>query len=119
MITGFGAFYRVLRFIGEPNFKHLFYTGELIGSKESKRIGLVQNISDDIDAEIEDIVKNFNTKMSYNAFIKSKNIFNKLRNTERESILELENENISRCFFHEDKNEGMDAFLQKRDPNFL
>jgi enoyl-CoA hydratase len=118
VIPGFGAFYRVQQIIGISELKNLLFNGKIINAKYAEKIGLVNEVVEDVEKKLDLIIKNFLNNFSYNAFIKAKTLLNQQNKKQKEKILELEKKFITECFLYPDKKEGMNAFLEKRKPEF-
>ncbi|MBN2421657.1 enoyl-CoA hydratase/isomerase family protein [Candidatus Woesearchaeota archaeon] len=118
VIPGFGAFFRVQKLIGNSGLKNILFTGKIINAEEAKAIGLVNEIAEDAEKEAEKIINNFLENISFTAFVKAKTVLNKNRLKNRNELLELENKTFSDVCTHNDKKEGIRAFLEKREPKF-
>ncbi|MFO8110277.1 MAG: enoyl-CoA hydratase-related protein [Thermoplasmata archaeon] len=140
VIPGFGGTQRLPRAIGPGKAKELIYTGDIIDAKEALEIGLVQHVLPGYKVdENGETVKNekgrpvqdngpvFEAAMDMAAKIASKGpiAINFAKTAMAEGMelmiydgLELEGELFSELFETKDRTEGMEAFIEKRKPEF-
>ena len=140
VIPGFGGTQRLPRLVGAGKAKELIYTGDIIGAEEALRIGLVQKLVDGYEKdESGELVKNekgrpvqdngpvVNAALDMMKKISSKgplairsskrSIHDGLNMTLSEG-LRYEAEQFADLFATLDQKEGMDAFVNKRKPDF-
>ncbi len=116
---GFGGTQRLPRLIGSAKAKELIFTGEMIDAKEALRIGLVNKVVpigkviDEAKALAQKILKNGPIAIRL-----VKSAINAGLNVPLEKGLAYEAETQGLAFATEDKKEGLEAFLEKRKPNF-
>jgi enoyl-CoA hydratase len=116
---GFGGTQRMARLVGIAKAKELIFTGKIINAAESEKIGLVNEVvSQEALLEralalAEEISKQSQTAVRY-----SKTAINRGKETDIETGLLIEKDIFGMCFAMQDQKEGMEAFLQKRKPNF-
>ena len=117
LIPGFGATQRLPRLIGMGRAKDLMLSGRVIDAREAESIGLVNNVvkSEGLMARAEEIALLI-AQQSPRAVAMAKRLMN--RGQEMRSGLEQEVLSFSECFTTEDHREGINAFLEKRPPNF-
>jgi enoyl-CoA hydratase len=116
---GYGGTQRLPRLIGTGKAKELIYSGEIIKAEEAHRIGLVNHVFP-LEGFLE-AVKEFAGKFVKQAPIAmryAKSAINEGMETDLDSGLSQELEYFGKCFSTADQFEGMDAFLNKRKPNF-
>lgn len=116
---GFGGTQRLPRIIGLMKAKELLLTGRSIGAKEAFDIGLVNKVVEEekLMEEAEILAKNISSKSAVqSAFIKA--LVNKGSHIDLKSACNLEMLYFSTSFSTHDQKEGMEAFLEKRKPNF-
>jgi enoyl-CoA hydratase len=116
---GFGGTQRLPRLVGKMKAKELLLTGDLIDVNEAHRIGLVNMIvSDDKIMEVAEIIANkiANKSTLQTSYIKS--LVNKGLDIDLNKACSLEISYFSKSFQTGDQKEGMNAFLEKRKPNF-
>lgn len=119
VIPCFGGTQRLTRLVGKGISKELIYTGKFIKADEAKSIGLV-NLVVPQDKLLEESLKMMETIISKAplAIKYSKLAIDRGIETDLYTGLELEKDLAALCFATEDKDEGMTAFLEKREPKF-
>ncbi len=140
VIPGFGGTQRLARCIGLGKSKELIYTGDIIGADKAYEIGLVQQLVtgyklDDKGERVKDEngrpmkdnepVLNAAEEMADKiaskgplAIKKAKEAINEGMNKTLHEGLELEAKKFFELFDTKDQKEGMDAFINKREPGF-
>ncbi len=116
---GFGGTQRLPRLIGAAKAKELIFTGDMIDADEALRIGLVNKVVP--PENLMDVAKALAQKILKNGLIAIrlvKSAINAGLNVPLEKGLAYEAETQGLAFATEDKNEGLEAFLEKRKPNF-
>lgn len=117
---GFGGTQRLPRLVGEGKAKELIYTGAIIKADEALRIGLVNKV-----VALENLMEE--TRVMANQIISNapiavklcKDAINRGMQVDIDSAIEIEAEDFGKCFATEDQKEGMTAFMEKRNKNFL
>lgn len=120
IIPGFGGTVRLARLVGLGRAKELVYTGDQIGADEAYRIGLVNKIFESVDemrAAVTGLAQKLATKPGI-ALHKAKKSLNNTWSTPLKENLEFEVDVFCETFDTEDMVEGVDAFLNKRKPDF-
>lgn len=118
-IPGAGATQRMPRLIGWGRAKELLYTGRMIDAAEAERIGLVdrvvphEKLEETVDQIAAAIVSKSPLIMKY-----MKQAVNRGMYTDLAAGLVYEKAQWALCFATEDHNEGINAFLNKRTPQF-
>ena len=119
IIPGFGGTQRLVQRCGIGAARRLIFTGDLIDVEEALRIGLV-----DVAYEPELLIEQAH-RMAENIKSKGplavKSAKKLLRQSQQERLLsglQLEVEAFLELFGTSDREEGMSAFLQKRQPEF-
>ncbi|AFM28018.1 enoyl-CoA hydratase/isomerase family protein [Desulfomonile tiedjei] len=119
IIPGYGGTQRLPRLIGVGRAKELILTGDRITAQQALEYGLVNRVVP--MAELNKTVYEFAQKMaSYGpvALQMAKAAINNGLQADMRTALQLEARCYSICFATEDRVEGMNAFLEKRKPNF-
>ena len=119
IIPCFGGTQRPPRLIGTGLAKEMIYTGKHIDAQTALRYGLVNRVVpaeallDEAKALMDDILKVSPMAIKY-----AKLSINKGADMDLMNALEVEKDLVGLCFATEDKQVGMQAFLEKRKPNF-
>ncbi|AGK61187.1 short chain enoyl-CoA hydratase [Archaeoglobus sulfaticallidus PM70-1] len=119
IIPGAGGTQRLPRLVGVGMAKKLVLTGEIISAEEAYRIGLVDELVDEdklMDRAME-IARRICEKSPI-AVAFAKRALNSSNSMNLHDGLEYELSLFSILFSTEDAKEGMNAFLEKRKPEF-
>jgi len=109
----------LLREVGEKAIRDLCLTGRRIGMEEAKELGLVWRVVP--HSELAEAVADLGAKFregSPAAIATTKQLFLKLRHLSLEKGLLLAAEENASARMTDDCGEGIDAFLEKRKPNW-
>ncbi|SDW44137.1 short chain enoyl-CoA hydratase [Marininema mesophilum] len=119
VLPGYGGTQRLARLVGKSTAKYLALTGEMIGAEEALRIGLAQKMipADQLLDEAKKLASTLATK-AHVAMTAIKKSINQGLETHLSAGLALEASQFGVVFDTEDRLEGMDAFLEKRKPDF-
>lgn len=119
VIPGFGGTQRLSRMIGPNLAKELIFTGKRITAEEAMRIGLVNQVVDgeDLLRSCKEIANNIIGNAPL-ALLHAKRAVNEGMDKDISEGLKIEAKYFKKCFETEDQDEGMDAFLNKRKPEF-
>ena len=120
IIPGFGGTVRLARLVGLGMAKELVYSGDQIKSDEALRIGLVNKVFESVEAlmgGVATLAKKLATKPGVALNLAKQSLNNTWENP-HQSNLKFEVDAFCKTFDTEDKVEGVDAFLNKRDPTF-
>jgi enoyl-CoA hydratase len=119
LIPGAGGTQRLPRLIGKGKAKEMMFTGVRITAKEALEIQLIQKIVK--KEELLSEVKKLGLLISKKSPIIIKNlkeVIDKGTETNLDTALVMEADKFGLCFSTNDKIEGVNAFLEKRSPNF-
>jgi len=119
IFPGWGGSQRVTRVMGNAKAKELIYTGEMISAEEALRMGLVERVvpHEMVMKEAMELAESI-AKRAPLAVSAAKKAINSGSEMDLDKALELEKELIISCFDTDDRIEGMNSFLEKRDPDF-
>jgi len=119
IFPGWGGTQRITRVLGLGKTKELVFTGEMINAQEALRIGLVEKVvpHDDIMTEVLTLAGSI-AKRGPLAVRLSKTAINAGSEMDLQKALLLEKTLVSLCFDSSDRVEGMQSFLEKREPSF-
>ena len=118
IVPGFGGTQRLSRRVGLGQARELIYTGKMIGPEEALRMGLVNAVFP--RAELFDKVKETAQAICAagpGAVAAAKQVMNHGADMPLSAAIALEARTFGNCFGPE-QQEGMDAFLNKRTPQF-
>ncbi len=116
---GFGGTQRLPRIIGEGRAKELIYSASTINAEDAYRIGLVNHVYP-ADALLDEARKLAN-KITANAPLAvrfAKSAMNNGMQTDIDTAMSIEADLFGICFSTDDQKEGMNAFVNKRKPDF-
>ena len=119
LMPGGGGTQRLPRLVGTGQAMKLSLSGELIDAEEASEIGLIEEVHGDgtFDDRVTDLARTIASKSPV-ALEFTKQAIHASANMPLESGIEYEAELFTRLFDTEDKREGIEAFLQGRDPKF-
>ena len=119
ILPGGGGTQRLPRLVGLGRAMRLALTGELIDAEEAERIGLVDTLVD--DDELADRTRELAGSIARHSPVALKLIKQAIRASAETPLaagLRLERELFITAFASQDSTEGINAFLEKRDPEF-
>jgi enoyl-CoA hydratase/carnithine racemase len=114
LLPGGGGTQRAPRLAGPARAAWLIMSGERISAEQAEAWGLVNLVTDDLDAEVERVAGTL-AEQSPNALREIKAL---LRATRDRRDFDLEYEAFERCLDSEDGREGVAAFFEKRAPRW-
>ncbi|MCK4722792.1 MAG: enoyl-CoA hydratase/isomerase family protein, partial [Dehalococcoidia bacterium] len=119
IMPGNGGTQRLPRLVGEGRAMEMILTGDLIDAQEAYRIGLVNRVVP--QAELMPYVKELATKLAAKsplAIKLAKDAVHAGLNMNLKDGIEYENKLFAILCGSQDKQEGVNAFLEKRRPDF-
>ncbi|TPX66175.1 hypothetical protein SpCBS45565_g04663 [Spizellomyces sp. 'palustris'] len=119
IIPGAGGTQRLTQAVGKAKAMHLALTGDFISAAEAEKAGLVAKIYP-ADQLVAEAIKNAQKIASYSlpSVLMAKELVNKSFELPLSEGLHLERRLFHSLFATEDQKEGMNAFAEKRAPNF-
>jgi len=119
IIPGFGGTQRLARLVGRAKAKELCMTGEMISAEEAKNIGLVAKVFP-AESLLEETLKVASAlaQKSQIALRAIKRVIDEGVGSDLRSGCLLEANAFALTFASSDAREGVQAFLEKRKPNF-
>ena len=119
VIPGIGGTQRLTRFVGKSKSMDMNLTGRFMDAEEAERSGLVSRVvpTAKLIPEAMAIARKIAEK-SQVAVKAAKECVNRSYETTLREGLQFERRLFHALFSTEDKNEGMAAFLEKREPQF-
>ncbi|OFX57397.1 MAG: hypothetical protein A2046_06385 [Bacteroidetes bacterium GWA2_30_7] len=119
LIPGYSGTQRLARLCGAGNALYLICSAEMIDSNEALRIGLVQRVYEPeiLMEKVKELAKNIISKGNIAVQTSKKVIRQGLANN-FECGSNLESECFGKLFGTKETTEGMNAFLEKRKPNW-
>lgn len=119
IIPGFGGTQRLIQRCGIGQARRLCYSGELISAEEARLIGVADKVLPDsaFDEQLAAFVELIASKAPL-AVQGAKRVINRSQEAALLAGLRLEVEEFQRLFGTADREEGMDAFMQKRKATF-
>ena len=115
LLPGGGGTQRLPRLIGPGRAAWLIMSGGRITARQAEAWGLVEFVVDDLEQGIDEVAGKL-ARQSPHALREIKQL---LRETRDERNDEREFEAFARCLASEDGQEGVAAFLEKREPNWV
>lgn len=119
IIPGYGGTQRLPRLIGMGKAKELIMTGDQISAKEAFELGMVNKVvaKENLDAEVEKLASKLADRAPVAMHMAKMAMMTGIQSDLRTG-LHTEGRCYSICFGTDDRKEGMNAFLEKRDPEF-
>jgi enoyl-CoA hydratase/carnithine racemase len=108
---------RVTGLIGAARVKDIVFTARLVDAEEAARIGLVTELVDDLTA-LEKRAEELAKVVAGNAPLTLRSTKEGLRRLQNRLSREEAQDLLLMCYMSEDFREGMDAFLNKRAPQW-
>lgn len=119
LIPGDGGSYFLPRLVGQSKALELLWTGRFVGSSEAKEIGLVDHVYEKevLMEKTMELAKQI-AEGPQTAIRMIKRSVRQSLNTDLETSLDLVSSHMAIIMETEDHKEGVNAFLEKRKPNF-
>lgn len=119
LIPGFGGTQRLTRTVGPKKAKELIFTANRIDADKAYEIGLVNKVvkPEKLMEECENIAITI-SKNAPLAIQHAKKAINEGSDIKIKEALKIEAEEFKECFKTEDHEEGLNAFINKEEPEF-
>lgn len=119
VVPGGGAIPRLTHLVGLARAKEIVYTGEMIDARAALQMGIVNKVVplDKLMVEARALAGKLLAKSSL-ILSYAKQAFNTGLDMDLPAALDLDEAYFARCFATEDQKEGMQAFVEKRRPEF-
>jgi len=120
LVPDWGGMYFLPRLVGMAKAKELMFTGEAIDAREAERIGLVSKVfpSEEFEGAMNGLAKKLAAGPPKSLSL-IKKILNWGQQSDLKTVMELEHLAQGICRETEDHKEGLRAFKEKREPNFI
>lgn len=118
-IPGGGGTQRLARIIGVGRAKEMVYSGKMINASRAYEIGLVNRVvpQEQLLSEATELAQNIAAKSSIILEF-AKTAIDKGLDMDLDAGLQMEIELWGECYATKDRDEGIAAFLEKRQPHF-
>jgi len=119
VIPGLGGTQRLTRLVGKAKAMDMVLTGRMMNAEEAERAGLVARVfaKDELLSEVIAIAQTM-AKRSLPALRLAKDAVNMALNTSLEQGAQWERQSFYSLFGTHGQREGMQAFIEKREPEF-
>ena len=119
IIPGWGALPRITRLVGTAATKELIFTGDIIDAERALEIGLINHIvTHDALMDSVMVMAGKICRQSQFAVAQAKEVIDASLDQALPDACSLETDAFVACFEAGDCKEGMQAFLEKREPSF-
>ncbi|HNJ29308.1 MAG TPA: enoyl-CoA hydratase-related protein, partial [Ferruginibacter sp.] len=119
LIPDSGGTFTLPRLVGWQKASALMMTGDKVSAAEAERIGMIyKTIPDDVFAEESRKIAETLSQMPTKGLAYTKHALNSAFHSTWEEQLELEDKYQQKAASTEDYQEGINAFLEKRNPVF-
>lgn len=119
IIPGWGAVPRATRLVGSAVTKELIFTGDIIDSRRALAMGMINHVvpHDELISFVLDMAKKI-CRQSQFAVARAKEVVAASLDKSLPAACAAEADAFVACFEAGDQKEGMQAFLEKREPSF-
>ncbi|UTW58722.1 enoyl-CoA hydratase [Kordiimonas sp. SCSIO 12603] len=119
VIPGIGGSQRLTRLVGKSKAMDMMLTGRMMDAEEAERSGLVSRIvpTEDLQENVFEVASAI-AELSAPSVALAKEVTNRALETTLQEGLLFERRVFHSLFSTEDQKEGMNAFIEKRQPQF-
>ena len=119
VVPGAGGTQRLARYVGKSKAMEMCLTGRMMDADEAERCGLVSRVVSAAEL-VDEAVRTAQTiaELSRPATFAAKELVNRAFETTLAEGIRFERRMFHALFATEDKDEGMSAFLEKREPKW-
>ncbi len=119
VVAGIGGTQRLTRFVGKSKSMEMHLTGRMMDAAEAERSGLVSRVvpAKDLLADVKATAAKIAEKSMITTMVVKEAVNRAYETTLREGLL-FERRAFSALFATDDQTEGMNAFMEKREPQF-
>jgi enoyl-CoA hydratase len=119
IVPGGGAMQKLPRLVGMAKAKEIVFTGEVFNAQTALEIGMINKVvpADNLMDEAKALARKLLNKSSI-ALAYAKKSMNSGMDMSLSSAMDMDECFFARCFSTEDQKEGMQAFSEKRKPQF-
>lgn len=119
IVPGWGGTQRLSRIVGDATARRMVFFGERVDAEDAQRLGLVGNVyaQAELDDEVARMAQELAEKPAF-ALRSAKEALNQVHEMPQSAGLAYERRLWSGLFGTHDQREGMEAFVEKRDPDF-
>ena len=119
IIPGWGGTQRLPRLVGDETARRLIYFGDRVDASDANEIGLVGEVvaHDELADTVDELARELAAQPAF-ALQAAKEAINQSYEGSAESGLAFERRTWTSLFGTADQREGMDAFLNDREPDF-
>ncbi len=119
VIPGIGGSQRLTRLVGKSKAMDMMLTGRMMDAEEAERAGLISRIvpTEDLQENVFEVASSI-AELSAPSVSLAKEVTNRALETTLQEGLLFERRVFHSLFSTEDQKEGMNAFIEKRQPQF-
>lgn len=119
IVPGWGGTQRLSRIVGDATARRIVFFGERVDAEEAQRIGLVGEVyaQEKLDERVAEMAEELAEKPAF-ALQSAKEALNQVHETHQSAGLAYERRLWSSLFGTHDQREGMEAFVEDREPDF-
>lgn len=119
IVPGWGGTQRLSRLVGDERARRMVFFGERVDAEDARQFGLVGEVvaHDELDEHVADMAAELTEKPKF-ALQAAKEALNQVHESHQSTGLTYERRLWSGLFGTADQREGMEAFVEDRDPDF-